>query len=87
MNARKKSYAVRNHEPGETITAVVPDPWYLGYAAALAEIWRMHHDGQMVRHLLQSSGITIKHLELGGVDVYDMAAIEAACRPRGGSWR
>lgn len=77
--ARRKSGAVRRCDPGEPITTVTPDPWYLGYATALAEIWRLHHDGQMVRHILTAGGLTLKHLELGGVDEYDLAAIRDAC--------
>lgn len=82
LTGRQKSYAVRNHEPGEPITTVTADPWYQGFASALAEIWRMHHDGQMVRHILQGSGISIKHLEAGGVEDYDMTAITAALAGR-----
>lgn len=77
--ARQKSGAVRRCEPGEPITIVSPDPWYLGYATALAEIWRLHHDGQMVRHILTASGLTLKHLEWGGVEEFDLAAIRDAC--------
>lgn len=77
--ARQKSGAVRRCEPGESITTVMPDPWYLGYAAALAKIWRVHHDGQMVRYILTASGLTLKHLELGGVEERDLAAIRDAC--------
>lgn len=51
----------------------------LGYATALAEIWRLHHDGQMVRHILTASGLTLKHLEWGGVEEFDLAAIRDAC--------
>jgi hypothetical protein len=77
--ARRKSGAVRRCEPGEPIAMVTPDPWYLGYATALAEIWRLHHDGQMVRHILAAGGLTLKHLELGGVEERDLAAIRDAC--------
>lgn len=79
LRARQKSGAVRRCEPGEPITTVTPDPWYLGYAAALAEIWRLHHDGQLVRHILTAGGLTLKHLELGGVEERDLAAIRDAC--------
>ncbi len=74
-----KSETVRRCDSGEQITAVTPDPWYLGYATALAQIWRLHHDGQMVRHILAASGLTFKHLELGGVEECDLAAIRDAC--------
>jgi hypothetical protein len=77
--ARQKSGGVRRCEPGESITTVTPDPWYLGYATALAEIWRLHHDGQIVRHILMAGGLTLKHLELGGVEECDLAAIRDAC--------
>jgi len=73
-----KSYNVRNCEPSDPITVVTADPWYCGYASALAQIWRLHGDGQMVRHLLVAGGITIKHLEVGGVDDLDMGAIYTA---------
>jgi hypothetical protein len=77
--ARKRSGAVRRCEPGEPITTISPDPWYPGYATALAEIWRLHHDGQMVRHILTAGGLTLKRLELGGVEERDLAAIRDAC--------
>lgn len=77
---RQKSRAVRLREPAEPTTIVVAhDPWYLGWAAALAEIWRMHRDGQMVRHIMTSSGVTYKHLEQAGVDELDLSAIREAC--------
>lgn len=57
---------------------VVQDDWYLGFASALAEIWRLHHDGQMVRHLMTANGITLKHFTEAGVDDIDMEAIGRA---------
>ncbi len=77
--ARLKSDTARRCEPGEPTTMVTPDPWYLGYATALAQIWRLHHDGQLVRHVLAAGGLTFKHLELGGVEGRDLAAIRDAC--------
>lgn len=69
-------------KPGEPVRGDMPDPWYLGYATALAEIWRLHHDGQLVRHILTARGLTLKHLERGGVGEYDLAAIRDACLDR-----
>jgi hypothetical protein len=76
--SRAKSGAARRCDPPESITTVTPDPWYLGYAAALAAVWRLHHDGQMVRHVMIAGGLSMKHLEEGGVDELDLAAIRAA---------
>jgi hypothetical protein len=82
MTAKQKSGAVRRKEPPEPATTMTADPWYSGFATALAEIWRLHRDGQMVRHILTSSGITIKHLETGGVDDLDLDAVRSACSAR-----
>lgn len=78
MTGKHKSGALRRREPPEPAHMVIADDWYLGFASALAEIWRMHRDGSMVRHILTSTGVTIKHLENGGVDDYDLGAIRAA---------
>ena len=63
-----KSRRARNLEPPAPIQLIVstgtpvdPDDWYSGFGSALAQIWRLHHDGQMVRHLMTSSGFTLKH--------------------------
>jgi hypothetical protein len=37
------------------------------------------YDGQMVRHVLAAGGLTLKHLELGGVEGRDLAAIRDTC--------
>jgi hypothetical protein len=79
MKAPEKSRLVRRKEPAQPITQLGGvDDWYVGYACALAEIWRLHHDGQMVRHILTAGGVTLKHLEESGVDEFDLAAIRAA---------
>lgn len=57
-----------------------PDDWYLGFACALAQIMRLHRDGQMVRHILSATGVGLKHLEEAGVDEFDFAAVREALR-------
>ena len=86
MKAGEKSRRVRAGEPAQPVIqliastgdAVDPDDWYSGYAAALAQIWRLHHDGQRIRHILTAGGVTLKHFEECGVDEYDLAAIREA---------
>lgn len=56
------------------------DDWYAGYASALAQIWTLHHDAGMIRHLLLASGITLKHLETAEVNKFDLEYIVQACR-------
>lgn len=85
MKGSEKTRRVRNCEPPEPVQHVGRDDWYLGFACALAEIWRLHHDGSMIRHLLSKSGISIKHLEDAGVDEFDLAAIQNAMARRGAS--
>ena len=51
---------------------------FSGFACALAQIWRLHRDGQMVRHILTASNISLKHLENAGVDEFDLSALRAA---------
>jgi hypothetical protein len=46
-----------------------------GFGVALAEIWKLHHDGQMVRHLMSANGFALA--EFSDVDLTegDYAAI------------
>lgn len=80
MKSHEKSRRVRNYEPQSRVAE--PDDWYLGFASALAQIWRLHHDGQMVRHILSASGIMLKHFESAGVDEFDLSAVREAIRGR-----
>jgi len=59
------------------------DQWYFGFAQALVSVWRLHHEGTMVRHIMNSNGITLKHLEAAGVESRDLDAI---CAALGGKW-
>lgn len=56
------------------------DEWLCGYAAALANILRRpdQSDGDLVTHTMRSDGITIAHLEAGGVDSYDLEPLRRA---------
>jgi hypothetical protein len=89
MRATEKTRRARNHEPPQPIQLVAstgdpvdPDDWYSGFACALSLIWRLHHDGQMVRHIMSSTGIGLKHLEDAGVDEYELSAVREALRGR-----
>lgn len=75
--ARAQSGTVRRGEPPSDAGKGI-DPWFHGYATALAQIWRLHHDGQMVRHLLTAGGIRFKALEEAGCDDLDLDAIRSA---------
>jgi hypothetical protein len=48
-----------------------------GFGAALASIWRCHHDGQMVEHLLKENGLTLASFR--GVAIL-RADYDAICR-------
>jgi len=77
------SRRARNFEPPQPEHQVSErDEWFLSFACALAQIWRLHHDGQMIRHILTSCGISLKHLENAGIDDLDLAALQAAIYPR-----
>lgn len=43
------------------------DAFVRGFGVALASIWRLHHDGQMVEHLMKHNGF-----ELGSFDGIEM---------------
>jgi hypothetical protein len=53
-----------------------------GFGIALATIWRCHHDGQMVRHLVKENNFTLASFR--GVDLIDAdyAAISQALEGR-----
>jgi hypothetical protein len=59
-------------------TQKIRDEWYVGYACALASIWRNHHAGQDVRDAMRHDGITLEHLRDAGVEKYDLDAIREA---------
>jgi len=52
--------------------------WLAGYARALSTIWRLHHDAQMIRHIMISGGVTLRNLELAGVDEQDLSIARRA---------
>jgi hypothetical protein len=86
--ARLQSGKVRRKEPPDRPGLDI-DPWFHGFACALAEVWRLHHDGQMVGHILTASGITYTSLVHAGCDELDLESIRqaierrASCRERG----
>lgn len=79
------SCAMRPEPPPRSVIARRPpstqkirDEWYVGYACALASIWRNHHAGQDVRDAMRHDGITLEHLAgRGGREV------RSRCDPRG----
>lgn len=38
---------------------VVRDAWIAGFGMALVSIWKLHHDGQMVGHIITANGFTL----------------------------
>lgn len=75
---RRRGLRARDRRRGAAMT-VIDRAWTRGYAAALASIWRLHHDGQMVRHLINANGITLNDLrDAIGDDDRDYRAIVAA---------
>lgn len=75
----EKSRRARSCDPPQPACDVLDgDEWYAGFASALAQIWRLSHDGQLVRHIMAATGIGPKHFESASVSDYDMAAILAA---------
>ena len=49
-----------------------------GFGTALASIWRCHHDGQMVRHLIKQNNFTFASFRDVGMLDTDLAAIQKA---------
>jgi hypothetical protein len=56
------------------------DAFIRGFGSALATVWRCHHDGQMVRHLIQQSNFTLKSFLGVGLLKADLTAIRQAVR-------
>jgi hypothetical protein len=46
-----------------------------GFGVALAEIWKLHHDGQMVRHLMSANGFALAEFSDVDLTESDYAAI------------
>lgn len=51
-----------------------------GFGAALASIWRCHHDGQMVQHLIRQNNFKLASFRSIGMLDTDLAAIRQAVR-------
>ncbi|HSX22825.1 MAG TPA: hypothetical protein VLE97_08650 [Gaiellaceae bacterium] len=51
-----------------------------GFGAALASIWRCHHDGQMVRQLIRQNNFTVASFRGVGLLDADYEAIQEAAR-------
>lgn len=76
-----KAGALRRHEPPEPAHHVEPgDQFYAGFAAALAMLQR-YGDASAMRHIMTSSGITLKHLEQAEVYEFDLDAIRRGFAP------
>jgi hypothetical protein len=60
----------------------VDDAWLQGFAACLLSIWQLHHDGQMVRHIINANGITLGSLRDSGIDEDHYDALVKACFPK-----
>ena len=52
-----------------------------GFGLALAEVWKLHHDGQMVRHLMSANGFALA--EFSDVDLLE-SDYEAICQAMAG---
>lgn len=82
MNAKslERSRQARNFEPIEIVArdGCEVDDWLCGFGSALAQIWRLHHDGQMVRHIMSANGLPLNLFESAGLDGFDMQALRAA---------
>jgi hypothetical protein len=55
-----------------------PDDWMMGFAHALAKLWQISRDGNMVRRLMDECRITERKLLLADVGEYDRADIRSA---------
>lgn len=51
-----------------------------GFGSALASIWRCHHDGQMIAHLIKENNFTLESFRGVGMLDADLAAIRRAVR-------
>lgn len=82
MNAKslERSRQARNFEPIEIVAreGCEVDDWLCGFGTALGQIWRLHHDGQMVRHIMSANGLALNLFESCGIDEFDLHDIRAA---------
>lgn len=53
-----------------------------GFGIALATIWRCHHDGQMVTHVIKENNFTLASFRAVGLLDADYAAIDQALKRR-----
>lgn len=53
-----------------------------GFGIALATIWRCHHDGQMVTHVIKENNFTLTSFRAVGLLDADYAAIDQALKRR-----
>ena len=83
MNAKslELSRQARNFEPIASQDCEADD-WLCGFGCALAQIWRLHHDGQMVRHIMSANGLPLHLFESAGLDDFDLQALRAAVAGR-----
>jgi hypothetical protein len=51
-----------------------------GFGIALATIWRCHHDGQMIEHLIKENNFTLASFRGVGMLAADLAAIRKAMK-------
>lgn len=51
-----------------------------GFGIALASVWRCHHDGQMVRHVIKENNFTLASFRDVGMLPADYTAIKQAVR-------
>ena len=79
MNPRWRRKRPANKKPTAKLSA--EDAAFMrGFGAALASIWRCHHDGQMVQHLIKQANFTLASFRDVGMMDTDLAAIKRAVR-------
>ena len=64
------------------LDVVADNAFMRGFGVALASIWHCQHDGQLVRMLLKTNGLTLE--EFQGIGLMD-SDYEAICRAAGTS--
>jgi len=72
--------SVAPQEAEVDVKALTPEDkaFMRGFGAALASIWRCHHDGQMVQHLITQNNFTLSSFRGVGMIATDLAAIRRA---------
>ena len=78
MNPRRRSTKTSKKTAKSKKLSSEDAAFMRGFGIALATIWRCHHDGQMVTHLIKENNFTLASFRGIGMLETDLAAIRRA---------